>query len=161
VLGWIWLLVVAFRVRRLWGLGLLLVPPLALLFIPIHFHRVRWPTTLLVLGLIVVGVPLGVNYYHQHFVDLGPREKMVDGELHITLTGWDQKDYSILRHRPRVGVLQMANADVDDQTLAYLDGLDQLRELDLSGTQISDDGLAILARLPRLEALWLSRTKIT
>jgi hypothetical protein len=161
VIGWIWLLVRAFRVHWYWGVGLLLVPPLALLFIPIHFRQVRPPIVLLLLGLIVGAIPYGVNYYHEHFVDLGPREKMVDGELHITLTGWDQKDYSIVHYRPRVVVLQMANADVDDHTLAYLDGLEQLRELDLNGTQIGDDGLAVLARLPRLEELRLARTKIS
>ncbi len=160
-LGWIWLLVTAFRVRRAWGLGVLLVPPLALLFIPLHFRQVRKPLFLILLGLIVGATPYGVNFYHQHFVHLGPREKIVDGELHITLTGWDEKDYSILRYRPSVVVLQMANADVDDQTLTYLDGMEKLRELDLNGTQISDEGLALLARLPALEELRLARTRIS
>jgi hypothetical protein len=161
VVGWLWLVVAAFKVNRYWGLGVLLVPPLALLFIPCHFRSARTPVAVLLLGLIIGAMPYGVNYYHQHFVDLGPREKMVDGELHITLTGWDQKDYSILRGRSQVVVLQMANADVDDQTLTYLDGLERLRELDLNGTQISDEGLAILARLPRLQELRLARTRIS
>jgi len=161
IVGWMWLLVAAFKVGKLWGLGVLLLPPLALVFIPGHFRRARGPCAVLLLGLIVAAVPYGVNYYHQHFVDLGPREKMVDGELHLTLTGWDQKDYSVLRYRRRVVVLQMANADVDDQTLSYLDGLELLRELDLSDTHISDEGLAILARLPSLQKLRLERTQIS
>jgi hypothetical protein len=161
IAGWIWLLVTAFKVGKRWGLAVLLVPPVAVLFIPFHWRRVRGPIVMLLLGLIVVAVPYGVNYYRQHFVDLGPREKMVDGELHITLTGWDQKDYSIVRYRPQVVVLQMANKDVNDETLSNLKGLELLRELDLNDTDIGDDGLAILASLPRLEELRLARTHIS
>ena len=35
-------------------------------------------------------------------LDLGPREKLVDGQRHLTLTGWDRKDYSILKLIPDV-----------------------------------------------------------
>lgn len=58
-------------------------------------------------------------------------------------------------------VLQMANSDVNDETLRYLAGLKQLRELDLNNTQVTDAGLKELAELPKLRDLRLARTKIT
>ena len=74
-------------------------------------------------------------------VDLGPRDKNVDGERHVTLTGWDRGDYSVLRLMPDVSVLQMANADVTDDVLEGLRGMKNLHELDLNGTQVTDAGL--------------------
>lgn len=159
--AWIWLLVRAFKVRVAWGLGVLVLPPLALLFLLCHFRRAAAPTGLLLAAVLLGSVPYGLNYYHHHYVDLGPREKMVDGALHITLTGWDQEDYAILAQKPSVVVLQMANADVDDRTLEHLKNLRLLRELDLNGTQVTDEGLRILAELPNLQELRLARTKIT
>jgi hypothetical protein len=96
-------------------------------------------------------------------VDLGPLETQVNGELHIYLTGWQPKgmDYSVLRARPEVVVLQMANEDVTDRTLENLRGLKKLRELDLSDTQVTDAGLKVLQELPSLQVLFLNRTKIT
>ena len=49
-------------------------------------------------------------------IDLGPREKIVDRELHVTLTGWNRNtaDYVVLRSKPDIVVLQMANPDVTD-----------------------------------------------
>lgn len=85
----------------------------------------------------------------------------MDGELHITLTGWEQNNYDVLRARPKTVVLQMANADVSDATLEHLRELPLLRELDLNDTQITDAGLATLAELPALETLRLRNTKIT
>src|SRR5262245_16370300 len=116
IVAWIWLLVRAFKVRVAWGLGIFLLPPLALLFILLHWRRAWAPTLVLLLAGTVAAVPYGVNIFQQRFVDLGPREKTVEGELHITLTGWDQQDYAILAHKPKTVVLQMANADVNDQT---------------------------------------------
>jgi RNA polymerase sigma factor (sigma-70 family) len=94
---------------------------------------------------------------------LGERhhEQIVDGELRITLTGLKHFDYGSLRERREVVVLQMANEDVDDQTLEHLKGMDQLRKLNLSDTRITDKGLALVAELPRLQELYLARTKIT
>jgi hypothetical protein len=161
VAGWIWLLVVAFKTRKVWGFGILLFPPLGVVYLFTHLRRSAGAVVLFVLAAVLLGAPFAYNWYQAHFVQLGPREKMVDGELHITLTGWDGGDYSLLRKRPQTVVLQMANADVDDATLANVEGMEQLRELDLSGTQVTDEGLAVLARLPRLEELRLARTKIT
>lgn len=160
VTGYVWLIVRAFRAKTSWGL-ISLIPPLGLAFLPANWKRARLPALVILAGVLTAAVPFGWNYYLRHFVSLGPREKLVDGELHVTLTGWDGKDYSILRARPRTVVLQMANGDVDDATLANLRGMTELRELDLSDTGVSDAGLPLLARLPRLERLRLRKTRIT
>jgi hypothetical protein len=157
---WFWLLIRAFRVRVWWGLGTLLFPPLALVFL-MRRREARAPVLGMLLGAAIIAVPYGINFYQQWFVDLGPRERIVDGELHVTLTGWDRSDYSVLRARPNIVVLQMANPDVTDQTLEYLRGMTLLRELDLNDTQVTDEGLHILRELPRLESLRLRGTPIT
>ncbi|MBY0523007.1 MAG: hypothetical protein K2R98_06395 [Gemmataceae bacterium] len=157
----LWLIVRGFRVHWAWGVGLILVPPLALVFALCHFRKALAPLALFVLAGLVIATPYGINYYYQNHVDLGPREKTVDGELHLTLTGWDQTDYSVLQARPTVVVLQMANGDVTDATLENLRGMTQLRELDLNDTQVTDRGLELLATLPQLRELRLARAKIT
>ena len=159
--GWLWLVVRAFRVRTAWGVAILLVPPLALVFLAGNTRRAAGPLVVLALADIVTAAPYGVNWYAQRYIDLGPREKLVEGELHITLTGWDKDDYSVLTARPDVVVLQMANADVTDATLEHLRGLQKLRELDLNDTQVTDQGLAVLAALPELQIIRLRKTKIT
>jgi hypothetical protein len=160
-IAYLWLVVNAFRTRVLWGLALLLFPPSALVFICLHFRKALVPLLVMVLAGAVVGAPYAVNSFSQHFIDLGPYEKVVDGERHLTLTGWDRKDYSVLDARPDTIVLQMANADVDDKTLEHLRGMKRLRELDLSDTQVTDAGLPVLADLPNLETLRLRNTHIT
>jgi hypothetical protein len=94
-------------------------------------------------------------------LDLGERDKLVNGQRHLTLTGWDRKDYSILAQKRDVVVLQMANPDVTDQTLELLKDMKVLQKLDLNDTQVTDAGLKILKDLPALATLWLARTKIT
>jgi Leucine Rich repeat len=159
--GCLWLLIVAFKVRTAWGVALLLFPPAALVFIPRNWRKSWKPFLLLVLGSWIAAAPYLVNYYHERYIDLGPWEKNVNGELHITLTGWDGQDYSFLQTKPTTVVLQMANPDVTDGTLVYLKGMKQLRELDLNDTQVTDEGLVILAGLPGLQELRLRGTKIT
>jgi hypothetical protein len=123
-------------------------------------QRRRWPVALLVLAGVFIAAPFVLNYFALRYIDLGPRERVVDGALHVTLTGWDQKDYSVLRARPQTAVLQMANPDVTDDTLEYLKGMTGLRELDVSDSAVTDRGLAALRGLP-LESLRLARTKVT
>jgi hypothetical protein len=159
-LGYAWLLVRAFRDRILWGIALL-VPPLALFYVARHFKRARKPLLVILFGILLFATPYGLSYYAQHFVKLGPHERRVDGELRITLTGLKDFDYTTLRDRRDAAVLQMANVDVDDRTLEYLNGMDQLHALDVGGSQITDEGLRILADLPRLRELYLPRTKIS
>jgi Leucine Rich Repeat (LRR) protein len=160
VIGYFWLWIRAFRERVLWGLALLL-PPLAILFIWRHFGKARGPALVLGLACVGVAVPYGAAYYERHFVPLQPYEQMVDGELRLTLTGLKDFDYSTLQGKRAIAVLQMANPDVDDQTLRHLQDQDKLRLLDLSDTAITDAGLAKVAELPALRELHLARTKIT
>ncbi|MGE5153865.1 MAG: hypothetical protein ACM3ST_07605 [Bdellovibrio bacteriovorus] len=159
VIGWVWLVSVAWGQRRAWGLAVLLVPPTGLAFTLLHWPRARRPFLLGLVGLVAAATPPVLNRLLP--VDLGPYEVMVEGDRHLTLTGWDRDDYGVLRERGDVVVLQMANPDVTDETLALVAELKGLRELDLSGSQVTDAGLARLAELPRLERLRLANTGIT
>jgi Leucine Rich repeat len=162
VLGFLWLIVRAFRTHMGWGLGVLFFPPTAFAFIPLRWARARAPFFMLLVGWLAIGAAIGLARFAVS-INLGPREKIVDGEQHITLTGWDRTtaDYVVLKSKPEVTVLQMANPDVTDQALEYLAGDRRLRELDLNDTQVTDQGLAIVAALPALDVLRLKGTKIT
>jgi Leucine-rich repeat (LRR) protein len=158
-LAWIWLITRAFRHRRAWGWSSLLLPPAGLLFAARHGRRAAAPLLLFILAILVAAVP--AIYILCVQLDLGPRDKLVDGERHITLTGWDRNDYSILSLIKNVSVLQMANADVTDEVVAKLKDMKQLRELDLDRTQVTDAGLEALRQLPVLAKLRLGSTKIS
>jgi hypothetical protein len=160
-IGFLWLVVAAFKVSKPWGFAVLLVPPLALVFVPLHFRKSKVALVVLLISGALLGAPYAVNYYQEKFGDHGPREKIVNGELHITLTGWDGTDYSFLQKKTQAVVLQMANPNVTDATLEYLKRMDNLRELELNDSAVTDEGLAVLAELPRLEELRLARTRIT
>ena len=122
---------------------------------------IKRPGLLLLLSILMTGLPIAINLVLTHFSSLGPLDKIVAGERHLTLTGWDQHDYSVIAMRPDTIVLQMANADVTDETLQYIKGMSRLRELDLNNSQITDAGLAVITELPELRDLRLARTKIT
>jgi hypothetical protein len=124
-----------------------------------HWRKGLLPLGLIGLGILITGFPPAYRYLVP--IDLGPRERIVDGKRHITLTGWDQKDYSILGSKHDVAVLQMANSDVTDQTLEHLRGMNELKDLDLNNTQITDAGLTILKELPELKVLRLKNTRVT
>ncbi len=160
IIGALILLVAAFRTRVWWGLGVLVFPPVAVVFFAKHARQSLIPSLVMFFGvLMAAGPPI---YMKVRPVDLGPRAVIVNGERHVTLTGWDQKDYSVLRQYPSAVVLQMANSDVTDATLIELKGLKQLRELDLNGSQVTDAGLKVLGQeLPALETLKLSGTAVT
>lgn len=160
-IGWLALIFTALRVSKRWGVGVLFFPPLALVFIPKHLSVARRPTLLILLGLMVGLSPMLVGRLSSYFIDLGPYERMVNGELHLTLTGWDRKEYSVLQARPQTVVLQMANPDVTDSTLEWLLPMQGLRELDLNHTAVTDAGLARLEALTKLEVLRLRNTKVT
>jgi energy-coupling factor transporter transmembrane protein EcfT len=157
--GFLALVVIAFRVRWWWGLSSLLFFPIAFVFALKHFRRSRIPLGMIVLGLVMAGFPPA--YTRLMPIDLGPRERIVGGETHVTLTGWDRSDYSFLTRKPEIVVLQMANADVTDATLSYLKDMKRLRELDLNDSGVTDAGLAALAGLPTLESLRLRNTKVS
>lgn len=127
-----------------------------------QWSRVRRPVQLFVLASFLIALPFAANRLAQAFVDLGPRERVVNGESHLTLTGWDRSDYAtVLAARPNTTVLQMANDDVTDETLRSLESTPHLKKLDLSDTKVTDGGLAALRPLTALESLHLARTGIT
>jgi hypothetical protein len=158
-MAWIWLLTRAFRQHRRWGLSSLILPPVGFIFAGRHPRKGAAPVILFVLSILVAAMPALYTLFVP--LDLGPLETIVDGQRHLTLTGWDRKDYSILKLKPDAVVLQMANPDVTDKTLEPLQQMQTLQELDLSGTQVTDAGLKILKDLPALATLRLARTKIT
>jgi hypothetical protein len=124
-----------------------------------NWRRGLFPLALVGLGVVITSFP--PVYRRLVPIDLGPRERIVDGQRHITLTGWDRKDYGLLGSKRDVAVLQMANPDVTDQTLERLRGMDRLEELDLNNTQVTDAGLRILKELPARVRLRLKNTRIT
>lgn len=137
LIAFIWLLVSLFRKPRR------LVPPIFLMMLAF----------VLLVGPALISRTMSVS--------LGKIERIVDNELHVTLTGWDGESYTFLQTKPEAIVLQMANPDVTDDTLSLLANMSRLRELDLNESSITDAGLAKLAKLPSLERLRLRGTKIT
>ena len=142
------------------GLAVIAVGCLALIVRGLrHWRKGLAPLVLIGIGLVVTGFPPAYRLLVP--IDLGPREKIVDGQRHITLTGWDRNDYTFLGSKQDVAVLQMANHDVTDRTLELLKGMNALKDLDLDNTQVTDAGLKILKDLPALNALHLRNTRIT
>jgi hypothetical protein len=115
----------------------------------------------MLLGVAVAVAPLVINKLQLIPTQDRPIEKTVEGEPTLTVTGLKGFDYSTLKDKPYLEVLQMANEDVTDQTLDHLKGLKRLRKLDLSNTQVTDDGLGVLKELPGLEVLYLNGTGVT
>jgi hypothetical protein len=158
----VWLLSRAFRRGNGWGTVLFFIPPLALAYLCMRPRVAIVPFLVALVGTVLVLVHFGARYFPRYFVDLGPRLKDVDGEKHLTLTDWNQTDYAaILNAWPDVAVLQMANGDVNDDTLRPLVEFSGLRVLDLDNTQVSDKGLEHLAKLTTLEVLRLRNTRVT
>jgi hypothetical protein len=158
--AWIWLIVRAFRERWPWGAGTVVLPPTGLVFAARHPRKGAVPLLLIMLSLLVAATPA----VYTKCVPLlrNPRDVIVEGERHVTLTGSDRKADSDFAMKPDTTVLQMANSpDVTDQTLESLRGLKLLKELDLNDTQVTDAGLIVLRDLPTLERLRLARTKVT
>lgn len=163
-IGLAWLIVNAFREHIGWGLAVLLVTALAApVFLILHFRRAWLPILLVLLGGLLIAVAFLAPILHVSWYGLGEWESVVDGEVHLTLTGWSKSadDYAMLEKRDDVVVLQMANEDVTDETLLYLKNMTRLRELDLERASITDEGLKTLKSLPALEDVRLRKTKIT
>lgn len=159
--GWIWLTIRAFGERFWWGLGTLVFAPIGAVFACFHWKRASQPVFLIVIGFVAVIGTYTVSRVLANHVDLGKWERRVEGEIHLTLTGWDRKDYSFLKTRRDIVVLQMANSDVTDEVVAQLEGSKMLKEIDLNDTAITDKSLPILAAIPNLRTLRLRGTKIT
>jgi hypothetical protein len=157
----LWLYVVAFRTSLKWGLAVFFIPILIPWFAWKHKSRAAAPAALLAAAIVCLVFPAAWTRLAP--VDLGPRVEIVDGEKHITLTGWDRgaAEYRGLLQHPDAVVLQMANADVTDDTLRYVRDMKLLRELDLDNTQVGDAGMKSVADLPELQRLRISRTAVT
>lgn len=165
--GYLAVVISAFHYRKWWGF-IVMIPPLApftgLVYLLRHARRAVGAILLLLAGALFVAAPYGLNALSPFLIDLGPREKLVDGKVHLTLTGWDRSasEYPfVIRSRPRATVLQMANADVTDSVAEFLPGMTDLEELDLDNTQITDAALPFIAQLPKLHRLRLQGTRIT
>jgi hypothetical protein len=124
-------------------------------------NRLVSPLVLLTAGLAVGLAPFAYQQAYLAVFGLGERERIVDGQRALTLTGWDRADYSLLRGKSDVSILEMGNADVTDDTLRLLEGFAKLQELTLNDSKITDAGLEMLKALPSLETLRLARTGIT
>ncbi len=140
-IGMVWLLIRLFRRGR----------PL--------LRRIAAPMVLVLVGVAIAAAPPIIGRFVP--IDLGPRDKIVNGERHLTLTGWDRKDYTCLRQKADAVLLQMANADVTDEVVALLADFRNLRELDISDSKITDRALEQVVKLPALETLYLNRTVVT
>jgi hypothetical protein len=124
----------------------------------------RWPLRLFLAGILLTATPFAYTHLIEPIVlryFRPPYVALVNGEVHVTLTGIPNYDYAKLPRFQAAAVLQMANPDVTDETLKLLRGFTQLRELDLNDTAITDAGLAELQHYPRLETLRLKNTRIT
>src|SRR5271165_5583641 len=89
VLAWVWLLVRAFRQNHKWGLSSLIIPPVGLIFAGCHPRKAVLPLTLVLVCLLVAATP--AIYTLTVPPDSRARERIVDGEKHLTLTGADSK----------------------------------------------------------------------
>lgn len=147
----------AVAVGCVWGAG----RGLGVLALRKSARRLVAPLALLGAGLVLGLAPFATQRAYLAVVGLGERERIIDGEQAVNLTGWDRRDYAILAAKPDVAILEMGNPDVTDETLELLAALPQLRELTLNDTAVTDEGLAGLARLPRLESLRIARTQVT
>ena len=163
VVGLLWLIVQGYRSSGILLAALLIVttPVGPLIFGLIHFRKSLKPLALILAGLLIGAIPFAFSHGLELLLGLGERERIIAGERHLVLTGWDRPDYSILTSRTDVVVLEMGNPNVDDETLKLLLPLTKLRELTLNDSVISDEGLKLLRQLPALESLRIARTKIT
>ena len=143
------------------GSLVLLGRSLRVLFGRVERRRLLAPLVLVGAGLVIGAVPFAAQRAWMAFVGLGERERVVDGRKALVLTGWDRADYSILARKSDVEILEMGNADVDDDTIGLLAGMSRLRELTLNDSRVGDAGLADLKALPELESLRIARTAVT
>ena len=158
-----WLTVLSWKARGLlFALLVMFFTPIAqIVYGLLHFRMAKRPVLLLLAGMCVGAVPFAYSHGFELIFGLGERERIIDGERHLVLTGWDRPDYSILQIRTDTAVLEIANANVTDATLELLLPFKKLKELTLNDSTVTDAGLSTLRQLPALQRLRLARTKIT
>ena len=162
--GLLWLIRNAWRSRRWLGvlLGLTFFLGTPLLYGLVCFRQNKRPLLVVIAGLVLGAIPFAADHAYEFVFGIGERERVINGERHLTLTGWDRNDYAMTLSRKKdTVVLEMGNHDVTDETLSLLTQLTQLKELTLNDTMVTDAGLATLKKLNSLESLRLARTKIT
>ena len=54
VVGGLWLLVVGFQTSILWGIGMLLLPIIGLIFVFLHWQQAKSPFLLQVVGVVLI-----------------------------------------------------------------------------------------------------------
>lgn len=162
--GTLWLIRNAYRSQR-W-LGVLLAFTMffgtPLIYGLIRFRQNKRPLTVILAGIVIGAIPFAADHAYEFVFGLGERERIIDGERHLTLTGWSRQDYvAVLSRKTDVVVLELGNPDVTDETLTLLSNMPKLKELTLNDSVVTDAGLEILKKLPALESLRLARTRIT
>jgi hypothetical protein len=160
--GYLWLVVRAFRTHFAWGLAALLLPPIGgFVFALFHLGRAAAPAAVCLLGVFAAAAPAVLNRMAGDRVADTARVETKPGEDRLTLTGAKASEYEVLRGNKSFAVVQWANPDVTDEQAELLRGLDDLRELDLNSSQVTDKTLELLAGLPKLQSVRLAGTKIT
>src|SRR5262245_43154542 len=96
-------------------IGGLVVAGLGLLWLIAKGQKPLVPLLVMLLGLLIAITPTALPYFCP--IEIVERDKVVNGERHLNLTGWDQKDYGSLRDKSDAVVLQMANPDITDATI--------------------------------------------
>ena len=84
-LAWLWLIARAFQEKVWWGLGALVIPPVALWFALRHSQRSIAPLAMFALGSLVTAVP--VSYTLLAPTDLGVRQAIDDVPKLWSLSG--------------------------------------------------------------------------
>ena len=59
LVGWLWLVVNAFRESALWGIGSLLISPIALIFGLVNFSANKIPLLLCIVGVVMYFMGVG------------------------------------------------------------------------------------------------------
>jgi hypothetical protein len=162
-IGYLWLVIRAFRTGVWWGLATIVLGPLGgLVYFLAHYGRAAAPLGVMLLGGLVAVAPVVYTNLVPPPKEAVTEEK--DGEKRGTLTGATESDLvEYLKANRDLAVLQMAGRkELTDEVLAeHVRGMPNLRELDINDTAITDKGLEVLASLPKLEAVRIARTKVT
>jgi YHS domain-containing protein/mono/diheme cytochrome c family protein len=81
--------------------------------------------------------------------------------LNLARTKVDDDGLAHVRGLPQLRWLNLANTGITDAGLRKLSGLAKLRYLNLYGTNVTDEGLVFLESLTKLQKLYLWQTKAT
>lgn len=159
-IGYLWLILRAFRTSTGWGIATLIVPVIGpLAFLSKHFPRAKSPVTLVLLGFVLVFLPLAINAAFGEKQAQHALQRTTGGMKEFTATNAVNPDYDAISVNSDLTTVQAARADFTDEVAERLRGLTKLKTLDLSDSTITDKSLAIIATLPTLEKLSLARVK--